>query len=1408
MDPSTASGGFSSYSPINESPTKSASKMHGGESANGAFPLQADKKARQQAQSKNVARAAAPLIHYRGGKKSAQAAYKTLSKEAREEQKTSFYQQRARQQESRKLVDSIEMEARAVVEDMLSSIMSPEDHEEGVESDKNKTDEEKNKDEGLSGEGAVKSPLSKIQEKESFNEGGGKQEYEGEHSLYVEQRRDSLFEGLSNTQMIAASSEQIKGIDHPLPSLSPDISISATRTQLPVHSVSSDAIKSPDDPLALLKEKVISCPSHELDSFISNLSSDESKKLFQLSKQQDFVKSYPAVFEAMDAKLLAITQGFTDDIGSSAARLQGEPKSVLLYLDKKLEMKKDSLSPEEKRSVDILKAYASVPLISKLSGKVVLPPQEKKELSQKLCRSLCALQSPAKFFHQGRCCLDAYAKASDYKAVKEFAQFALDWSKKNHDTRLYPREELIAIAHRLSEIDGNTSEIDEIKQLAADLQKEATEKVKTEFKEVPVGAKSFSNFMNDLKKGGRADQASYHKSVEGLSRDLLVLQRHVYQQLTPDGLISAVTAKNAEDKQDLALSTTIVNGLNKLVAQSLVEAGSPDERAFLVSFYGDVADKCMKHGDYFSASILFSGLGSSPVYRLSPIEEVGQISRIENEEEFKREVASLKDEGLKRAASTWRNFRKKEAGNLREMRKDRADLLTNSSAPPFFFPVQRIATDLTFMNDGNPEVVDLELNSKRLNFFDKDLHEVEAMVGRVDLSSKKEALSPTTDLFKAIEASNAISDGDLYDISLAVQPRNKLVEILPRQSFEDRMKYHAQSLPVHRVHDYFKEHALDEQVVKGSIDNAIYKYFEQKAKNQGVDPKKFIKDHAKDVQVLQNSVRLDVYKKLQSELRNKDFNPELGLSKSTLLEAVKTSFEGSVEADIQSISNQSILKSFSLSNLKRNKFAVIDFIKNCLKLPYAIKSRLCFPEAHSFFENPKHEIGRGLQASIKKGADLEAAKICFRGDQNKLKKYEVLRNISTPNGEQQKELEDLEKEALGFNHIREAIRFANYRALEEMLFKGKRPELQQLKDERGIQYGEYKWEMVIPEDLQYIHELALRKHEFAQASRIFTEPSFISFDNQSIAHLLQRVEVASEKDKKILLENMKNALLDRLDVNPGFIKNGRLKELLGDAEEKLKRALPGFDTLLKGLEEESIQREHKYEHLNLEDAARAQVAERRPQADARRAQIQLLFQDDDLSFNQKLGLCELSSEFCLKEEGQNWKKELFEKTRNFVSRIYPDPLDGEKREVIFEEIVLSHLLEMEYVLLIDSTVKFNMSFFVPENLSVDGASERARQLMFEDAKRAVEAFQSVTMDNLRAYVSSVIAFFDTASGIGSAEEIDQAKSKLLGHLGAVIEESGGLRHKELSWIKGTGSEAEFLKNKFYTEYRSLSGRAV
>lgn len=491
--------------------------------------------------------------------------------------------------------------------------------------------------------------------------------------------------------------------------------------------------------------------------------------------------------------------------------------------------------------------------------------------------------------------------------------------------------------------------------------------------DLPVGREKSLDVFESVRFEMKQNSDSYKQAVADMAADMGALQVHALSQISAGDVVDSVAGNGAQIRKVTSVTEGIVN---LLVSQLLLTSGDKT-MGNLLSFYLDVALAAAERGDTSSVMAVNAALNNSAIVRLSG---------------YKKFEASCKDRlnELRQLVNTNGNYKA-----LRQHIEEKGERLQET---PTFLPFLGMTlTDLTFMRDGNPDVVKSGLNGSKMKLFsDKGLRYFRTMQPLLPMMNK----IPRSDLGRHVMKMSQLDKEDFdakADLtSRLIQPRGENAVTLKEfksdlkglRDIEEKMLYKMASLNFKKTHKFLRANPSLEGQVKQQIDMILRGYesgsapsarkvgwssVSEEADTQSLDPSTIaaLRDHAK----------LRAYEELER------------IIESGQVPTIDESFVKCIKTHVQ-IAAQSGDPTMDKKRILRN------FVMKFLPIPYGMISR-SFAKARSRF---KEEEGVALKAKIKNFASDEVQKLL---------------------GRQSKELEQL-------------IRLHNYGRVEDALVPGQR----------------------------------------------------------------------------------------------------------------------------------------------------------------------------------------------------------------------------------------------------------------------------------------------------------------------------------------------------------------------------------
>ncbi|TPX54683.1 hypothetical protein PhCBS80983_g05847 [Powellomyces hirtus] len=240
-----------------------------------------------------------------------------------------------------------------------------------------------------------------------------------------------------------------------------------------------------------------------------------------------------------------------------------------------------------------------------------------------------------------------------------------------------------------------------------------------------------------------------------VARQLTIMESKQYNKIMPgEFLKKAWSEKDGNAAVNVKAMITMSNQITGWVAASILNERDPKKRAQIMKHFIYIADRCRALNNFNTLMSVLAGLNSAPIHRLKRTWEV--ISQ--------RSHSML--EALRNTMTPTRNF------------SAYRDAL-HSANPPCVPFLGFYLTDLTFVEDGNPDMVK---GSPHLVNFAKRLKTAEVLREIQQYQNVPYVLMPVPEIqgWLKMGLSNPVEDNDLYNTSLELEPREREDEKIAR----------------------------------------------------------------------------------------------------------------------------------------------------------------------------------------------------------------------------------------------------------------------------------------------------------------------------------------------------------------------------------------------------------------------------------------------------------------------------------------------------------------------------------------------------------------------------------------------------------------------------------------------------
>ncbi|KAJ3249779.1 hypothetical protein HK104_007561 [Borealophlyctis nickersoniae] len=258
-----------------------------------------------------------------------------------------------------------------------------------------------------------------------------------------------------------------------------------------------------------------------------------------------------------------------------------------------------------------------------------------------------------------------------------------------------------------------------------------------------------------------------------VARQLTIMESREYNKVLPvEFLKKAWSDKDNPVAVNVKTMIGISNQVTGWVASSIVSERDIKKRAQLIKQFILIADRCQSLNNFNTLMSILAGLNSAPIHRLKRTWE----------------LLSAKTqgvlEGLRRTMNPTKNF-----ATYREM--------LHSANPPCVPFLGFYLTDLTFIEDGNPDEIRVNPNGTVANSsqpedpnvtpiklinFSKRMKTAEVIREVQQYQNVPYALTPVPELQQFLKGSfmATMDDANLYDLSLELEPREREDEKITR----------------------------------------------------------------------------------------------------------------------------------------------------------------------------------------------------------------------------------------------------------------------------------------------------------------------------------------------------------------------------------------------------------------------------------------------------------------------------------------------------------------------------------------------------------------------------------------------------------------------------------------------------
>ncbi|CAJ0754824.1 11099_t:CDS:10 [Entrophospora sp. SA101] len=236
-----------------------------------------------------------------------------------------------------------------------------------------------------------------------------------------------------------------------------------------------------------------------------------------------------------------------------------------------------------------------------------------------------------------------------------------------------------------------------------------------------------------------------------IARQLTIIESRLYNKIRPVECLNKAWSKEEGGEIAKNIKAMIITGW---VAEMILNNPDIRRRCALIKHFVAVADKCLLLNNFNSLTAIISGLNSAPIHRLRRTWETAS----------QKTITLL--EGLNRVMNSTKNF-----FAYRET--------LHSVNPPCVPFLGVYLTDLTFIEDGNPNILKKQTN---IINFSKRMKTAEVIREIQQYQSVPYNLTSVQEIQVFIETNLKDSDdvANLYDKSLALEPREREDEKIAR----------------------------------------------------------------------------------------------------------------------------------------------------------------------------------------------------------------------------------------------------------------------------------------------------------------------------------------------------------------------------------------------------------------------------------------------------------------------------------------------------------------------------------------------------------------------------------------------------------------------------------------------------
>ncbi|KAG4304720.1 hypothetical protein PORY_001773 [Pneumocystis oryctolagi] len=241
-----------------------------------------------------------------------------------------------------------------------------------------------------------------------------------------------------------------------------------------------------------------------------------------------------------------------------------------------------------------------------------------------------------------------------------------------------------------------------------------------------------------------------------VARQLTLIESRIYNKIKPIECLDKAWSKNLTNDTAENIKSMIIksNQITGWVTHSILSQSEIKKRVDIMKHFINIADRCRSLNNFSTVTSIISGINSAPIHRLKRTWEL-----------VSKKTINIFD-SLNKIMDSAKNF-----SEYRELLH-----VINPPCVPF---LGVYLTDLTFIEDGNPNMIK---NSKDLINFSKRIKTAEVIreIQQYQSVSYSFQIVPEiqTYLLQCLKGMDNL--GDMYDLSLGIEPRERDDEKLTR----------------------------------------------------------------------------------------------------------------------------------------------------------------------------------------------------------------------------------------------------------------------------------------------------------------------------------------------------------------------------------------------------------------------------------------------------------------------------------------------------------------------------------------------------------------------------------------------------------------------------------------------------